>query len=140
MTLTLPTAGPRALKGPLAAGAVVAAGCVALAVVDPTGRPTLCPFKAMTGLDCPGCGITRATHQLLNGHLFAALDLNVLAVVVVPLFAWWVFAGLTRSFGGPSWRVPKLSNRWLVVAVVLVAIFGVVRNLPMEPFHWLGTA
>jgi hypothetical protein len=91
-------------------------------------------------LDCPGCGATRAAHQLLNGHVMAALDLNVLFVLAVPFLAWWAVARLTRGFGGPVWPVPRVSAQWVRVAVVVLIAFGVLRNLPMEPFHWLGTA
>lgn len=124
---------------PVMAGVLMATGCVALALVDPAGGPPICPFKAMTGLDCPGCGGTRAVHQLLNGHLMAALDLNVLAVLVLPLLAWAAFIGLTRGFGGPSWPMLRVSRNWLVGALVVVIAFGVVRNLPVPPFSWLGT-
>jgi hypothetical protein len=30
--------------------------------------PVLCPFRAFTGLDCPGCGITRALVLAFHGH------------------------------------------------------------------------
>ena len=130
----------RPYAAPLISGAVIATGCGVLAVIDPAGGPPLCPFKAMTGLDCPGCGMTRAAHQLLSGHLTAALDLNVLVVVVLPLLAWWGFASLTRAFGGSRLPTVTLSRAWLVTAVVVVAVFGVLRNIPGQPFTWLGTA
>ena len=57
----------RPVSAPLLVGGALLAGCVAMRAVDPAGGPTICPFKAMTGLDCPGCGATRAIHQLLNG-------------------------------------------------------------------------
>ncbi len=141
MTIAIPSVtARRPATSAVAAGAVVLGGCVALALVDPAGGPTLCPFKAWTGLDCPGCGITRAAHQLLSGHLMAALDLNVLIVLVLPVLAWTAFGLLRQTFGGTRYRMPTVSPRVLIGAIVVVAAFGIVRNLPMEPFHWLGTA
>lgn len=137
---TVPRLVLRPHAAPLLAGAALVSGCVALGLIDPTGGPPLCPFKAMTGLDCPGCGTTRAAHQLLNGNVMAALDLNVLAIVVLPLLAWWGFVALTRAFGGPAWRTPTPSRLGALAAVVAVALFGVLRNLPVAPFNWLGTA
>jgi len=32
-----------------------------------------CPFYALTGHYCPGCGATRAIAELLHGHVAAAL-------------------------------------------------------------------
>lgn len=46
----------------------------------------LCYFKSVTGLDCPGCGLTRAFSFLLKGHLRAAIGMNALA----PVLALWL--------------------------------------------------
>ena len=35
-----------------------------------------CPFHAITGLHCPGCGVTRATLLLLKGHVADSLNMN----------------------------------------------------------------
>lgn len=46
--------------------------------VDPNDAPWLpkCYFKLLTGLDCPGCGATRALHAALHGHFAEALKYN----------------------------------------------------------------
>jgi len=41
-----------------------------------------CAFKTMTGLDCPGCGGTRAAHALLHGRVGDAFRLNPLLFVL----------------------------------------------------------
>ena len=120
------------------AGGLVA-GCLVLRAVDPSGGPTICPFKAWTGLDCPGCGVTRAAHQLLNGHVLAAMDLNVVFVLAVPLLLWWFGTWLVDALGGPTLPRLRPSATVLRVAIVVLVVFGVVRNLPVEPFRWLGT-
>lgn len=50
-----------------------------------------CPILAATGVPCPGCGLTRATMELLNGdfassfhtHAFAPIFLLALLLMVV---------------------------------------------------------
>jgi hypothetical protein len=32
-----------------------------------------CPFKAVTGIDCPGCGLQRSFIELLRGHFAESL-------------------------------------------------------------------
>ena len=128
------------MAAPLLAGGALLVGCVAAAVIDPTGGPTICPFKVATGYDCPGCGGTRAAHKLFTGHLGAALDHNVLAVLAMPVILWGLFVALTRAFGGPAWRGFSLSPRWTAIAASALVVFCVVRNLPMAPFAWLGSA
>jgi Protein of unknown function (DUF2752) len=137
--LPVPVFTRRPLAVPLLATGAAVVGCGVLQAVDPSGGPTICPFKAWTGLDCPGCGATRAAHQLLNGHVLAALDLNAMFVLAVPLLAWWAIARLLRAWDGPALRVPRLSPTVLRVAIVVLLVFAVVRNLPVQPFAWLGT-
>jgi hypothetical protein len=129
----------RPVAAPVVAGGILLAGCVALAVVDPTHGPPICPFKAVTGLDCPGCGGTRALHQLFTGHLGAALSYNLLAVVILPVLLWGLFTSLTKVLGGPRWRSVSIARPWIWIAFAGVAVFWVVRNLPVAPFDWLGT-
>jgi hypothetical protein len=128
---------PRPLLAPFLAGAALLVGCAVVGIVDPTRGPTICPFKLATGLDCPGCGGTRAAHDLVRGDLLGALDQNVLAVLAIPLILWGLFAWLTSSLGGPELRTWTPSTRWTIVAVVVLVAFWVVRNLSFAPFDWL---
>jgi hypothetical protein len=42
-------------------------------------RRPLCPFRIVTGRDCPLCGLTRSTHELSRGRIRAALEFNPIA-------------------------------------------------------------
>ena len=97
-----------------------------------------CPFHKLTGLYCPGCGSTRALHQLLHGHVAAAFDLNPLAVVLLPLAAVGVARELWRATRGHPAPTPHLPawSLWALVAVVV--LFGVARNLPWAPVRWMA--
>jgi hypothetical protein len=50
----------------------------------------LCPFRALTGLPCPGCGMTRAFCSLGHGDLSGAFGYNALApfVFAAALLLW----------------------------------------------------
>lgn len=65
----------------------------------------VCPWRALTGLRCAGCGLTRATHHLLQGRLGAALELNPLIVVVPFLF---IGLGVFLAIGVARGRLPRL--------------------------------
>ncbi|RVU02129.1 DUF2752 domain-containing protein [Mucilaginibacter limnophilus] len=50
-----------------------------------------CPFKYITGIDCPGCGFQRSVVALLNGQLSRSFELYPpalpLLLVLIYLFA-----------------------------------------------------
>lgn len=113
------------------ATAAAAAACLVVGMVDPVKTPLAppCPFRAVTGLQCPFCGATRATHQLLHGHLAAAFRLNALYLVALPLAAWAWLAWGVAAFGGPKLPTIRPSARlnWALGAVLVA--FTVIRNV-----------
>lgn len=56
----------------------------------------LCPFRALTGYPCPGCGMTRAFSAIAHGELWRAVRYNPLSPLVFLAFiAIWVGAAAT---------------------------------------------
>ena len=62
---------------------------------------TVCIWKKTLGVECPGCGLTRATQHFLHGEWEVALDYNPLVVVVVPIlgFLWGLQVWALVKFG-----------------------------------------
>ena len=46
-----------------------------------------CPFKQITGLSCPGCGIQRAIHALMHGEIKDAIHYNLFLLYSGPYAA-----------------------------------------------------
>lgn len=114
------------------------AATAAIAVLDPVGHHVpLCPFRSLTGLDCPACGGLRAVFSLSRGDIAAAASHHLLFTVAVPflILGWsaWTFRAFARS-EAPSPSLP----RWAGPAMLTVlTVFTVARNLPS--FAWLGS-
>lgn len=130
-----PTSGPGRWAGLRDPALVALAGvgiATALHLRDPhvVGSWGLCPFHAVTGLWCPGCGGLRAIGDLTHGDVGAALSSNVLAVVLVAVLVVAFGAWVARRWRGVTDRMLVLSNRWSVSVLVLLAVFTVARNLP----------
>lgn len=121
-----------ALIAPLGTAAAGMAGLALVAFVDPNqpGRYPTCPFLAVTGHWCPGCGSLRAMHAVATGDIHTALGFNVLTVLALPLLAvlWWRW--IRRRWQGKARPAPvRPVYLWVMLAGVLV--FWLVRNLPM---------
>jgi hypothetical protein len=91
-----------------------------------------CPFKAITGLNCPGCGMSRAVHALAHGDVISALHFNALLLMVVPvlLYSWLAWFKSDRA-GRP---IPAPNLRLFAFVMALIVVFGIVRNIPGVPF------
>jgi hypothetical protein len=87
-----------------------------------------CLFHRVTGLWCPGCGTTRAFHQLLHGNLLAAFRFNALSMSILPVAGYLFVRGDTGTVN-PKWI-------WLLLTVIVA--FGVLRNIPVYPFTLLA--
>lgn len=118
-----------ALPALVAAAALLAAAT--LHVVDPNepGNYPLCPFLALTGWYCPGCGSLRAVRALAVLDLAAAWARNPLTTLaVLGLVVWFLTWVRRRWLDRPRRSLPPA---WTVYGLaVLVVLFGVVRNLP----------
>jgi hypothetical protein len=123
----------RRIRNPVGAAAAVGIASLALQARDPHrhGSWGLCPFKAITGWDCPLCGGLRSVNDLGAGRLVDAAHSNLLFVSSLPLVAvlWalWLYA----AWSGRRVALPAPATRVLFVgAVALALVFTVYRNTP----------
>ena len=77
-----------------------------------------CPFFALTGYKCPGCGTLRGIHALLHLHVLDAVRYNCFMAVSIP-----VVAALLLS--------SRLRSSVVLVRAILAAtlVWWVVRNI-----------
>lgn len=116
----------------LVAGTGVALGGALgyVALTDPHRPSSIypqCPFKLLTGWNCPFCGGLRMTYDLLHGDLVAAIHDNVFLLAGIPLLVAWA---LVRRARGKA-LLPRPA--WLTVIVVATIAWTVLRNLPAFP-------
>jgi hypothetical protein len=92
---------------------------------------TICAFKNVTGLPCPGCGLTHSFCALVRGRLDRAFDYNMLGPAV---FFCFVMVWIRSACELAGWRKPALAFdriakrlRLAKAFVVAFAIFGIGR-------------
>lgn len=120
--------------------AAIAAGSLVVAVVNPVsgGFFPVCPLFQLTGLACPGCGLTRGFHAFFHGDLIGAIGFNALLPLYVLFFGYLTLSlGLTAIRGvGLRWQFLK---PWMVYGFLGVSFtFAILRNLPFYPLSLLA--
>ncbi len=117
--------------------------CAAFALREkgPSGLAWLpgCLFKQFTGLDCPGCGMTRAAHATFHGKLGEAFRFNPVGMILLPLALAGVgieLIGWIRGKPLPFRLSVGVMGNWIIVWLVIS--FWVLRNLPWWPFTLLA--
>lgn len=94
-----------------------------------------CLFHSLTGIYCPGCGMTRALHQIMHGHVWAAFCMNPLIILLLPA----VLAGAVWNYFryGSLLSLPVSGKvGWLMLW--LIVGFSVARSIPVYPFILLA--
>ena len=89
-----------------------------------------CVFRKVTGFECPGCGMTRATYATLHGRIGDAFRFNPVGMVLFPLamigFAIEV-AGWVRGKPLPFRLNP---GRWGATAIgAILILWWIGRNV-----------
>lgn len=87
-----------------------------------------CPFFALTGLQCPGCGSQRAIHDLLHGHPGEALRHNALLVASIPFLAVLGAAEITRK-SHPKFHAAINNPKTAITVLAVVIAWWIVRNI-----------
>ena len=99
-----------------------------------TGRGIPCPIHALTGLYCPGCGVSRFCMALLRLDFAAGFRSNAGLFILRPL-GLAVLAGSAVRYLRTGERRParwQSVSVWAMIAVLLA--FGILRNLPAFAF------
>lgn len=120
--------------------AAVIGGSSVVAYFDPSASHffPVCPLYAMTGIACPGCGLTRGYHALFHGDIATAMHFNALIPLYSLLFGYLFVSLVLMAATGKGLSFSAFQKPWLLWSVMALAlVFAVLRNLPFYPFNLL---
>lgn len=113
----------------LRAAALAALGGAYALWIAVTGRGLFCPFWRITGLLCPGCGVTRMCLALLRLDLAGAWRANAALLLALPVLAALAIR-LAVDYVRTGRRLPtRGEERILWGLLVYFLAWGVLRNL-----------
>ncbi len=97
-----------------------------------------CPLLTLTGLACPGCGLTRGFHALFHGEFLTALGFNAMLPIYAAVFLYLLASMFLTALRGRSLPMTKIFHPLALSGFLIVMIsFAVLRNLPFYPFTLL---
>lgn len=89
-----------------------------------------CPFKLLTGLSCPGCGMQRFLHALLTGHPAQAIRYNYYLAYALPYAMLFVVEWVMPQGTKRDKLVAVIENKYVVwFYIITFFIWIVVRNI-----------
>lgn len=92
-------------------------------------KQSFCPFKMLSGLPCPGCGITKSIVALYEGAIPESIEYHPFGIVVFGLAATFLFAQAVLNKA----QVDKLyyhffRNRKLTIGLAVgMSVYHIIR-------------
>lgn len=113
----------------LLAGLILGIGLAYAVFVRLSGLSIPCPFHALTGLLCPGCGVTRMCLALLRLDFAAAWQANPVLLLLLPVLAALLLRQAVRYVKSGRSTLSRRESAlvWGMAAVLL--LWGIARNL-----------
>lgn len=88
-----------------------------------------CMFNSLTGLLCPGCGITRMCVFILKGDFYNAFYSNRLVFILIPLFIYFILIFSIRYIKYGSYKIKPFEKIVILFVIILLVLFGIIRNI-----------
>jgi len=114
---------------------IIGCGLVFIYFFNPSthGFYPVCLFHQLTGLNCPGCGATRALYAMVHGHVLTALHDNALFILSLAGGTIWGAHFLLQKRKNPAARL-HLSTKFVWAYLAVAILFSILRNLPAFSF------
>lgn len=96
-----------------------------------------CPIRFITGLYCPGCGVTGMCISLLELDFVGAFFYNPAIMTALPIFIYFIVTFIYRYIKTGNLKPKKIENIILYVLIIYLLIFGVIRNIPLPVFEFM---
>lgn len=94
-----------------------------------------CTVYEMTGLYCPGCGMTRATFSLLSLDFYQAIRYNAFSIIAIPLIGLYVVGGIYAwLFNKTNFMYDKIPPVIWIIFIASMLLYGFLRNVPEFAF------
>lgn len=93
-----------------------------------TGIGVPCPIFTLTGLKCPGCGITHMCIALLQLDFQAALEAHPVLFIELPFLLIVMCRSMIRYIRFGQRQLTRLESIGIYICITMLVIFSIIRN------------
>ena len=97
---------------------------IVLTILDIISIP--CLFHKITGLYCPGCGVTRMFLSLFKLDFYQAFRYNQFIFIMLPF---GILLFIDKIIKRENSLYKKIPNYVWYIIIILLIIFGIIRNI-----------
>lgn len=97
-----------------------------------------CIFHSATGYYCPGCGSQRAFHSFLHLDFMGVIRHNILFLPGGALVTYGILLPVVNRLFRKSYPNFLYNKRVPLIILIVIVLFGILRNLPFPPFLMLA--
>ena len=88
-----------------------------------------CLFHLITGLYCPGCGVTRMIYALASFDFYQAFRYNMLLFILFPFFIFFVLNYFYATYKNKEPLFKKVPQFIWYILIVILILWGILRNI-----------
>jgi len=92
-----------------------------------------CLFHEITGLDCPGCGITRCLFAIVKLDIKSAFEANPLVFIYLPFIVmYFLYQSYLYIYDKKDKILVKIPNYVMHIILVITILYGIIRNINFQ--------
>ncbi len=99
-----------------------------------TGFAIPCLIHSFFHVYCPGCGVTRMLLAIVSLNFYEAFRYNPLLFLLLPVAIMLFGNYLYTTYKNQTPLYQKLPNSFWITLIIILIIYGVMRNLPWFSF------
>ncbi len=88
-----------------------------------------CPIYSITGLHCPGCGVTRMIYSIFKLDFYQAFRYNPLLFITMPFFLFFIINDIYSKIKNKESLYKKVPEFIWIIVIAIFMIFGILRNI-----------
>lgn len=119
----------RTLKVIKLCGLILLIGLAYAVFVTTTNIRIPCVLHELTGLDCPGCGLTRLCLSVLRLDFKSAWNFNKGVVILSPLLGILAIRIILNYIKTGIVKTRKIDSIIILISIIWLIVWGIVRNI-----------